>query len=45
MLAVQYKGITGNDLDQWRKPGHVTVLAPAAFKTGSVAAPYHENRK
>lgn len=45
MLAVQYKGITGNDLDQWRKPGHVTVLAPAAYKTGSVATPYHENRK
>jgi branched-chain amino acid transport system substrate-binding protein len=45
MLAVQYKGITGNDLDQWRQPGHVTVLAPAAFKTGSVAAPYQDNRK
>jgi branched-chain amino acid transport system substrate-binding protein len=45
MLTVQYKGITGNDLDQWRQPGHVTVLAPASFKTGTLAAPYHDNRK
>jgi len=45
MLAVQYKGITGNDLDQWRRAGHVTVLAPAAYKTGTVATPYQDNRK
>jgi branched-chain amino acid transport system substrate-binding protein len=45
MLAVQYKGIVGNDLDQWKKPGHVTVLSPAGYKTGNVATPYHENRK
>jgi branched-chain amino acid transport system substrate-binding protein len=45
MLAVQYKGIVGNDLDQWKKPGHVTVLAPAAYKTGNVATPFQDNRK
>jgi len=45
MLAVQYHGITGNDLDQWRKPGHVTVLAPAEYKTGRVAVPFQDNRK
>jgi branched-chain amino acid transport system substrate-binding protein len=45
MLAVQYHGITGNDLDQWRKPGHVTVLAPAEYKTGTVAVPFQDNRK
>jgi len=45
MLAVQYKGITGNDLDQWRKAGHVTVLAPAPYRTGNVATPYQDNRK
>jgi branched-chain amino acid transport system substrate-binding protein len=45
MLAVQYHGITGNDLEQWKKPGHVTVLSPAEYKTGGVATPYQDNRK
>jgi branched-chain amino acid transport system substrate-binding protein len=45
MLAVQYHGITGNDLDQWRKPGHVTVLTPAPYKTGNVMTPYQDSRK
>jgi len=45
MLTVQYHGITANDLEQWMKPGHVTVLAPASYKTGAVMAPYHDNKK
>src|SRR5438094_3169073 len=45
MLTVQYHGIGGNDLEQWMKPGHVTVLYPSEYKTGSVKAPYHENKK
>ncbi|MGZ5590834.1 MAG: amino acid ABC transporter substrate-binding protein, partial [Usitatibacter sp.] len=45
MLAVQYHGITGNDLDQWRKAGHVTVLTPAPYKTGNVMTPYQDSRK
>ena len=45
MLAVQYHGIAGNDLTQWRNPGHVWVLAPKDFATGTVKAPFHENRK
>jgi branched-chain amino acid transport system substrate-binding protein len=45
MMTVQYHGITGNDLDQWKKPGRVTVLSPAPYKTGSVATPFQDNRK
>jgi branched-chain amino acid transport system substrate-binding protein len=45
MLAVQYHGIAGNDLDQWKKPGHVTVLTPGQYRTGSVATPFQDNRK
>jgi branched-chain amino acid transport system substrate-binding protein len=45
MMTVQYHGITGNDLEQWMKPGHVTVLAPAAYKTGTVLTPYQDNKK
>jgi branched-chain amino acid transport system substrate-binding protein len=45
MLAVQYHGISGNDLEQWKKPGHVTVLAPSSYATGTVMTPYQDNRK
>jgi branched-chain amino acid transport system substrate-binding protein len=45
MLTVQYHGISGNDLEQWMKPGHVTVLAPASYMTGAVKAPYQDNKK
>jgi branched-chain amino acid transport system substrate-binding protein len=45
MMTVQYQGIQGNDLEQWKKPGHITVLYPTEYKTGSVKAPFHENRK
>jgi branched-chain amino acid transport system substrate-binding protein len=45
MLTVQYHGITRNDLEQWMKPGHVTVLAPSSYATGAVMAPYQDNRK
>jgi branched-chain amino acid transport system substrate-binding protein len=45
MLAVQYHGIAGNDLEQWKKPGHVVVLTPAQYRTGNVATPFQDNRK
>ena len=45
MLTVQYHGISGNELEQWMKPGHVTVLAPASYKTGAVMTPYQDNKK
>src|ERR1700687_5631313 len=45
MLTVQYHGISGSDLEQWKKPGRVTILAPSAYMTGAVLAPYHDNKK
>jgi branched-chain amino acid transport system substrate-binding protein len=45
MLTVQYHGVSANELEQWMKPGHVTVLAPSDYKTGTVMAPYQDNRK
>jgi len=45
MLTVQYHGVAGNDLEQWMKPGKVTVLAPAAYATGTVQTPYQDNKK
>jgi len=45
MLTVQYHGISGNDLEQWKKPGHVTVLAPSSYANGAVMTPYQDNKK
>ncbi len=45
MLAVQYHGISGNDLEQWKKPGRVTVLAPPSYATGTVTTPYQDSRR
>jgi branched-chain amino acid transport system substrate-binding protein len=45
MLTVQYHGISGNDLEQWKKPGRVTILAPSTYMTGAVMAPYQDNKK
>jgi branched-chain amino acid transport system substrate-binding protein len=45
MLTVQYHDVAGNDLEQWMKPGHVTVLYPATYKTGDVKVPYQGGAK
>jgi branched-chain amino acid transport system substrate-binding protein len=45
MMTVQYHGINGNELEQWMKPGRVTVLAPSTFANGTVMTPYQDNKK
>jgi branched-chain amino acid transport system substrate-binding protein len=42
VMMVQYKGITGNGVDQWKKSGVVTVLEPGPYKTGSVKTPFQD---
>jgi len=42
IIFVQYRGITGNDLEQFKKPGTAVVVAPARYKSGDVVAPYTE---
>jgi branched-chain amino acid transport system substrate-binding protein len=42
VMMVQFNGIKGNDPEQWKKPGLVTVLEPATYKTGTVKAPYQD---
>jgi len=41
----QYHGISGNDVEQFKQPGKLTVLFPKEYKTGDVKTPFHENRK
>lgn len=45
VMMVQYRGIKGNSVEQWKKPGVVTVLEPGPYKTGSVKTPYQEAKK
>ena len=45
VIMTQYTGISGNDVEQFKQPGKATVLYPKEYRTGTVKAPYHENKK
>ncbi len=40
LLQVQYHGITGNGLDQFKDPSHVTIVSPQDLVTGKMVYPY-----
>ncbi len=40
MLMVQFQGITGNDLDQFKDPTKTIILDPPAFKSGNAVFPF-----
>jgi branched-chain amino acid transport system substrate-binding protein len=44
-IWVQYHDIKGNDLEQFKEPSTVAILAPAQYKTGDLIYPYSEARK
>jgi branched-chain amino acid transport system substrate-binding protein len=44
-IWVQYHGIKGTDIDQFKQPTTVTILAPPQYKTGEMIYPYMEARK
>jgi branched-chain amino acid transport system substrate-binding protein len=45
VIMTQYHSIAGNEVDQFKYPGKVTVLYPKEYRSGDVKAPYHENKK
>jgi branched-chain amino acid transport system substrate-binding protein len=45
VMMTQYNGISGNDVEQFKKPGKVTVLSPKEYRTGDVKAPYEGGKK
>jgi branched-chain amino acid transport system substrate-binding protein len=45
MMQVQYKGIKGNDLDQFRGMDTQTVVAPAKLSTGEAVVPFENARQ
>ncbi len=44
-LYVQYQGIRGNDLEEWKQPGKAVVLYPAAWVSGKLRYPYDQARR
>jgi branched-chain amino acid transport system substrate-binding protein len=42
VILTQYSGIKGNDIEQFRGMDVTKIIAPAQYKTGELAAPYHE---
>ena len=40
MLMIQFQGITGTDLDQFKDPKKTIILDPAAFKSGTAVYPF-----
>jgi branched-chain amino acid transport system substrate-binding protein len=44
-IWVQYHGIKGHDVDQFRDASTVTILAPAKYKTGDLVYPYSKARE
>ena len=45
MMQVQYKGIKGNDLDQFRGMDVQTVVAPERLATGEAVVPFEKAQK
>jgi len=45
VLQVQYQGIKGTDVEQFRGPGKKVVLYPEEFKSGNMIYPYSAARK
>jgi len=44
-LFVQYHGIKGNDIDQFRDDSRITILYPSQYKSGDVIWPYNKARE
>jgi branched-chain amino acid transport system substrate-binding protein len=45
VLLIQFRGIKGNDVEQFKNPATQVILAPASYATGNVVYPYAEARK
>ncbi|MCW5746927.1 MAG: amino acid ABC transporter substrate-binding protein [Alphaproteobacteria bacterium] len=44
VMATQFQGITGNDVEQFRNPKTEVVLWPAKYKTGNIIYPYDPSK-
>ena len=42
ILLIQYQGIEGNDVEQFKKAGKQVVMHPAKFRSGAMKTPFAE---
>jgi branched-chain amino acid transport system substrate-binding protein len=45
VLFVQYQGIAGNDINQFRQAGKAVILYPPEYKSGKLIYPYSDIKK
>ena len=45
MILIQFQGIKGNDVEQFKHPGRQVVLYPDQYKSGNLIYPYSAARK
>lgn len=45
LIFVQYQGVAGSDIDQFRHPGKAVILYPPELKSGEFRYPYTEAQK
>jgi branched-chain amino acid transport system substrate-binding protein len=45
ILFVQYQGVVGSDVNQFREAGKQVILYPAEFKSGEFRYPYNDAKK
>jgi branched-chain amino acid transport system substrate-binding protein len=45
VLFVQYQGVVGNDVNQFREPGRQVILYPPEFKSGEFKYPYSDIKR
>ena len=44
-LLVQYRGISGNDVEQFKKPGTQVIIYPPRYKSGEMVVPFEAARR
>jgi branched-chain amino acid transport system substrate-binding protein len=44
ILTIQYQGIQGNDITQFRQPGRQVILYPPELKSGELIQPFAKAR-
>ena len=45
ILLVQYQGIAGNSVDQFRMPGRQVIIFPSSLKSGEFKYPFSDIRR
>jgi branched-chain amino acid transport system substrate-binding protein len=45
ILLAQYRGIQGNDAEQFKQPGKTVILHPPRFKSSDLKAPFEPTKR